>query len=147
MWVIFGRRVNRRTGMTHKPVVHFRNFRWRSVRVYDATSGNSANVRFPVYRASWRDRIWRSCPWRMLTTHRYVIAFLQFQRRGNVTVHFHVFPQRTWMGITFVTAPHPAVVRFVAGMDVRMFLPIRAVRESSVASFEFAFERFLTWNV
>lgn len=64
-------------------------------------------------------------------------------RRG-LAVHFHVFPQRARVCVGFVTAAHFAVVRLVAGVDVRVLLPVAAVGEFSVTAVKFALERFLS---
>lgn len=64
-------------------------------------------------------------------------------RRRGFAVHFHVFSQGAGVGVGLVTASHFAVVGFVAGVDVRVLLPVTAVGEASVAALEFAFERLL----
>lgn len=66
-------------------------------------------------------------------------------RRG-LAVHFHVLPQRARVCVGFVTAADLAVVRLVAGVDVRVLLPVAAVGEFSVAAVKLALERFLPLN-
>lgn len=61
-------------------------------------------------------------------------------------MHFHVLPQRARVRVRFVTATDLAVVRLVAGVDVRVLLPVAAVGEFSVTSVKFALERFLPWK-
>lgn len=63
-------------------------------------------------------------------------------RRG-FAVHFHVFSQGAGVGVGLVAASHFAVVGLVAGVDVRVLLPVAAVGEASVAALEFTFERLL----
>lgn len=63
-------------------------------------------------------------------------------RRG-FAVHFHVFSQGAGVGVGLVAASHFAVVGFVAGVDVRVLLPVATVGEASVAALEFTFERLL----
>lgn len=65
--------------------------------------------------------------------------------RSALAVHFHVLAQRRRVRVGFVAASNLAVVRLVGRVDVRVFLPIRAVGEPPVASVEFTFERFFTW--
>ena len=48
------------------------------------------------------------------------------------------------MGVAFVTSANFTVVRFITGMHVTMFLPVRAIGKSSVTPVELAFERFFT---
>ena len=50
------------------------------------------------------------------------------------------------MGVGLVAASHLAVVRLVAGVDMRVLLSITGVGEPSVAPVKFTFEGFLTWN-
>ena len=59
-------------------------------------------------------------------------------------MHLHVLPEGRGMGVALVAAAHFAVVRFVAGVNVRMFLAIRRIGESSIAAFEFALEGFFS---
>lgn len=65
-------------------------------------------------------------------------------RRG-LAVHFHVLPQRARVRVGLVTAADFAVVRLVAGVHVRVLLPVAAVGEFSVAAVEFALERFFSF--
>ena len=63
---------------------------------------------------------------------------------GVLAVDLHVFPERGGVGVGLVTAPDLAVVRLVAGVDVRVLLSITGVGEPSVAAIKLTFERFLT---
>ena len=65
---------------------------------------------------------------------------------GVLAVDLHVFPERGGMSVGLVTPPDLAVVRLVAGVDVRVLLSITGVGEPSVAPVKFTFEGFLTWN-
>jgi len=51
------------------------------------------------------------------------------------------------MRVGLVAASDPAVVRFVAGVDVRMLLAVRTVGEATIATFELAAERLFTCNI
>lgn len=48
------------------------------------------------------------------------------------------------MRVALVASVKATVERFVARVDVRVFLPIGAVGETSVAAFELTAKRFLT---
>ena len=48
------------------------------------------------------------------------------------------------MGVGLVAAAHLAVVRFVAGVHMRVLLSITGVGKPSVAAVELTFEWFLT---
>ena len=48
------------------------------------------------------------------------------------------------MRVTFVAATDATVVRFVAGVDVHVLLPVGAVGESTIAAIKLTSERFLT---
>lgn len=63
-------------------------------------------------------------------------------RRG-FAVHFHVFSQGAGVGVGLVAASHFAVVGLVAGVDMRVLLPVAAVGEAPVTALEFTFERLL----
>ena len=63
---------------------------------------------------------------------------------GVLAVHLHVLPQAGRVGVGLVAAPHLAVVRLVAGVDVRVLLSITGVGEPPVAAIKFTFEWFLT---
>lgn len=63
-------------------------------------------------------------------------------RRG-FAVHFHVFSQGAGVGVRLVAASHFAVVGLVAGVDMRVLLPVAAVGEAPVTALEFTFERLL----
>lgn len=67
-------------------------------------------------------------------------------RRG-LAVHLHVLPQRAGVRVGLVAAAHLAVVRLVAGVDVRVLLPVAAVGEFPVAAVELALERLLPFGV
>lgn len=67
-------------------------------------------------------------------------------RRRGLAVHLHVLPQRARVRVGLVAAAHFAVVRLVAGVDVRVLLPVAAVGEFSVAAVELALERLLSLN-
>ena len=58
----------------------------------------------------------------------------------------YMFPERGRMCVGLVASPDFAVVRLVAGVDVRVLLSITGVGEPSVAPVKFTFEGFLTWN-
>lgn len=47
------------------------------------------------------------------------------------------------MGVALVTPVESTVERFVARVDVRVFLPIGAVGEAAIAALEFTAKRFL----
>lgn len=66
--------------------------------------------------------------------------------RWGLAVHLHVLPQRARVCVGLVTASDFAVVRLVAGVDVRVLLPVAAVGEFSVTAFKLALERFLSWK-
>ena len=63
---------------------------------------------------------------------------------GVLAVDLHVFPERGRMGVGLVAAAHLAVVRFVAGVHMRVLLSITGVGKPSVAAVELTFEWFLT---
>ena len=63
---------------------------------------------------------------------------------GVLAVDLHVFPERGRMCVGLVASPDFAVVRLVAGVDVRVLLSITGVGEPSVAAIKLTFERFLT---
>lgn len=63
---------------------------------------------------------------------------------GLVAVQLHVLAQGARVGVALVAAPHLAHVGFVAGVHVRMFLSVAAVRKPPVAALELTFKRFLT---
>ena len=78
-------------------------------------------------------------------TGRLVFALLAVEvTDGVLAVDLHVFPERGGMGVGLVTAPDLAVVRLVAGVDVRVLLSITGVGEPPVAAIKFTFEWFLT---
>lgn len=56
-------------------------------------------------------------------------------------MNLHVFPQGARVGVGLVAAPDLAVVGLVAGVDVRVFLPIAAVGKLPVTAIKFTFER------
>lgn len=58
-------------------------------------------------------------------------------------MHFHVFSQGAGVGVGLVAASHFAVVGLVAGVDMRVLLPVAAVGEAPVTALEFTFERLL----
>jgi len=64
-------------------------------------------------------------------------------RRG-LAVDFHVLPQGAWVRVGLVTAPHLAVVRLVAGVDVGVLLPVAAVGKFSVTAVKLTLEGFLS---
>ena len=66
-------------------------------------------------------------------------------RRG-LAVHFHVLPQRARVRVGLVAAAHFAVVRLVAGVHVRVLLPVAAVGEFPVTAVKLTLERFLSWR-
>lgn len=55
-------------------------------------------------------------------------------------MHLHVFAQGARVCVGFVTAAHFAVIRLVAGVHVRMLLPVTAVGEASITSVKLALE-------
>ena len=61
------------------------------------------------------------------------------------TVYLHVFTQGRRMCIRLVTAQVLAVVRFIAGVDVRVLLPVGAVREATITSRILTSERLLAY--
>lgn len=69
---------------------------------------------------------------------------LAFGVEGPVAVELHVLSQGARVGVTLVAAPDLARVGFVAGVHVRMLLPVAAVREPPVAAVELAFKRLFT---
>lgn len=58
-------------------------------------------------------------------------------------MHLHVLAEGRGVGVALVASVEAAVERFVARVDVRVFLPIGAVGEASVAAFELTAEGFL----
>lgn len=66
--------------------------------------------------------------------------------RGRFAVYLHVLPQGARMGVRLVAASDLAVVGLVAGVDVRVFLPITAVGKLPVTAIEFTFERLFPCN-
>ena len=64
--------------------------------------------------------------------------------RRRLAVHLHVLPQGARVRVGLVAAAHFAVVRLVAGVHVRVLLPVAAVGEFSVAALKLALERFLS---
>ena len=56
----------------------------------------------------------------------------------------YMFPERGRMCVGLVAASHLAVVRLVAGVDVRVLLSITGVGKPSVAAIKLTFEWFLT---
>lgn len=66
--------------------------------------------------------------------------------RRRLAVHFHVLPQRARVRVGLVAAAHLAVVRLVAGVDVRVLLPVAAVGEFPVTAVELALEWFLSFG-
>ena len=73
-----------------------------------------------------------------------VITVVAGTHDGVLAVDLHVFPQGGGVGVGLVTAPRPAVVRLVRGVDVHVLLTIAGVGESSVASLDLAFKGLLT---
>ena len=65
-------------------------------------------------------------------------------RWWGLTVYLHVFPQGAGVCVGLVTSPHLAVVRLVAGVNVRVLLPVAAVGEFSVAAVKLTLEGFLS---
>ena len=63
---------------------------------------------------------------------------------GVLAVDLEVFPEGGGMCVGLVAASHLAVVRLVAGVDMRVLLSITGVGEPSVAAIKLTFERFLT---
>lgn len=63
---------------------------------------------------------------------------------GLVAVQLHMLSQGAWVGVTLVAAPDLAHVRFIAGVHVRVFLSVAAVRKPPVAALELTFKRFFT---
>lgn len=62
------------------------------------------------------------------------------RRRWRLAVHLHVFAQGARVCVGLVAASHFAVVRFVAGVHVRVLLPVAAVGEASITAIKLAFE-------
>ncbi len=56
--------------------------------------------------------------------------------------YLHVFSKRGRMGVGFVAALDFAIVGFIRCVNMGMFLPITAIRESTIATRKFALERF-----
>lgn len=78
---------------------------------------------------------------------RFLAVTVVMRRRSSRTaVHLHVLSERRRMGVRFITTCHPAIVRFVGRVNVRMFLPVRRIRKSTITAFVFALERFFTCN-
>ena len=78
-------------------------------------------------------------------TGRLVFALLAVEvTDGVLAVDLHVFPERGRMCVGLVAASDFAVVRLVAGVDVRVLLSITGVGEPSVAAIKLTFEWFLT---
>lgn len=63
---------------------------------------------------------------------------------GLVAVQLHVLPQGARVGVTLVATPDLAHVGFIAGVHVRVFLSVAAVRKPPVAALELTFKRFFT---
>lgn len=63
---------------------------------------------------------------------------------GLGAVQLHVLPQGAGVGVTLIAAPDLAHVGFIAGVDVRVFLSVAAVREPPAAALELAFKGFFT---
>lgn len=63
---------------------------------------------------------------------------------GLVAVQLHVLSQGARVGVALVAAPDLAHVGFVAGVHVRVFLSVAAVRKPPVAALELTLKRFFT---
>lgn len=61
-------------------------------------------------------------------------------------MHLHMFSQGARVRVRLIAASHFAIVRLVAGVHVRVLFSVAAVRESSIASFKFAFKRLFTYE-
>lgn len=73
------------------------------------------------------------------------IDFSKFYIACNVA-YLHMLSQWRRMSIRFITAGNSAIVRFVWCMHMGMFLSIRWIGKSSVASLMFAFKWLFTWK-
>lgn len=67
------------------------------------------------------------------------------RRRWRLAVYFHVFAQGARVCVGLVAASHFAVVRLVAGVHVRVLLPVAAVGEASITAIKLALEWFLAY--
>lgn len=65
-------------------------------------------------------------------------------RWRGLAVDLHVLSQGAGVCVGLVAAPHLAVVRLVAGVDVRVLLPVAAVGKFSVTAVELTLKRFLS---
>lgn len=83
------------------------------------------------------------CHLRRPGLYKVLVVFADF---GNVglAMEFHVFAQGAGVCVTFFAASDLARVGFIAGVNVRMLLPITAVCESPIAALKLTFKRFLT---
>lgn len=88
-------------------------------------------------------RVLLFCHLRRPGLYKVLVVFADF---GNVglAMQFHVFAQGARMRVTFFTASDLARVGFIAGVNVRMLLPVTAVCKSPIAALKFTFKRFLT---
>ena len=64
--------------------------------------------------------------------------------RHRLVVHLHVFAQRTGVSVALITTLHLAVVRLIAGVNMRVLLPIGAVCKPAITAFIFALEWLLS---
>ena len=55
-----------------------------------------------------------------------------------------MLPEAAGVGVGLITAPDPARVGFVRGVDMHVLLPIRGVGEPPITAGNFAFKRLLT---
>lgn len=74
------------------------------------------------------------------------VAIIVLWWSSGTSMHLHMFTQRWWMSVGFVTAGNTTIVRFIRGVNVRMLLAIAGIREASITTFVFTFKWFFTWN-
>lgn len=59
-------------------------------------------------------------------------------------MELHVFAERAWMSVAFVTSLVLAVVRFVRRMNVRVLLSVAGVSKAAITTREFTHKRLFT---
>lgn len=74
------------------------------------------------------------------------VAQASWRRWWGLAVDLHVFPQRAGVGVGLITTSNLAIVGFVAGVHMGMFLSVAAVGELPVATIKFTFERLFPCN-
>lgn len=139
--------------------VHFLIFRLRggsvAGRCVEVAGGSTSLANIPLIEVGHlRGQSAGTTPgwvqhWGQGGTHRSPHCWItkgSWRRWGRLAVNLHVLPQRARVSVRFVAASDLAVIGFVTGVDMRMFLSITAIGKLPITAIKFTFERLFSCN-